>query len=819
VSKKRNARRRAKSEPPRVAEPARAPAAERARGPLGTWLAIGAAVLLLALAAYFTVAGRKSETAAPATPTASVAERPNAPRVPAPDYVGGAACASCHAKEHEAWKGSHHDRAMAGVSDATVLGNFANARFAHAGVASTFFKRDGKFFVNTEGPDGKLADFEIKYTFGFTPLQQYLVEFPGGRLQALGIAWDARPKSQGGQRWFHLYPDRKLEPGDPLHWTGIDQTWNYQCADCHSTNLRKNYDEKTNTYATKWTDINVTCEACHGPGSNHVAWAKKDGDWKRYDGAGKGLTIALDERRGASWAIDPQTGNAARSKPRESSREIEACARCHARRGQFTDAWQAGDRFADGYRASLIEAGLYYDDGQIRDEVYNYASLLESRMHAKGVTCSDCHDPHTQKLRAPGNAVCGPCHSPAKYDAASHHHHAQGSKGAECAACHMPTTTYMVVDPRHDHSFRIPRPDRTVSLGIPNACNKCHVDRKPEWAADAVKKWYPQPKPGFQSFAEAFAVADRGAPGAQSGLVKVAEDRQQSAIARASAIRRLGRYLSPATLPTVGAALDDPDGLVRAAAASALSGADTGTRVKLLPRLLGDPIREVRMEAARSLAGEPESGLSPADRAKLANALDEYVAAERFVADRPEGRANLGNLNASQGNYEDAIAAYRDALALDPTYVQAALNLADLYRSRGLEEEADKTIREALKRDPRSAPAHFALGLSLTRQKRTGDALKELAEAVKIAPDNARFAYVYAVALNDAGQKQQAIRELEGALKRQPYDRDLLVGLALLLRDGGNRTAALRYAERLAELEPDNPQIVRFVRELGGAQR
>ena len=274
---------------------------------------------------------------------------------------------------------------MEAATEKTVLGDFAGAKFSLAGVTSTFFKRDGRFFVKTDGPDGKLADFEIKYTFGLDPLQQYLIEFPGGKLQALGIAWDARPKAAGGQRWFHLYPDRKLRAGDPQHWTGIDQNWNYQCADCHSTNLRKGYDEKTRTFHTTWTDLNVACEACHGPGSNHVAWAKKEGDWKRFDAA-RGLTVALDERRGVSWVIDPATGNAASSKPRDSNREIETCARCHARRGQFSDAWHAGQPFADAFRASLIEPGLYYADGQMRDEVYNHGSFLQSRMHAKGVT-------------------------------------------------------------------------------------------------------------------------------------------------------------------------------------------------------------------------------------------------------------------------------------------------------------------------------------------------------------------------------------------------------------------------------------------------
>jgi tetratricopeptide (TPR) repeat protein len=773
--------------------------------------------VLAAAALYFAVVEPPVPAPAPPAASAPAAGEASVPAHPVA-YVGTAACASCHPKEHEAWQGSQHDRAMAEATEATVRGNFAGAKFTHAGVTSTFFRRDGRFFVNTDGPDGRLADFEIRYTFGVEPLQQYLVEMPGGRLQALGIAWDTRPAKAGGQRWFHLYPDRRLKAGDPLHWTGIDQTWNYQCADCHSTNLRKNYDEATNSYATAWTEIDVGCEGCHGPGSNHVAWAKKDGDGQRQ-AADKGLTVRLDERRGVSWSIDAATGNAVRSRPRESSREIETCARCHARRGQFTDSWHAGQPFADGYRASLLEPGLYWADGQQRDEVFTTGSFQGSRMHAAGVTCADCHDPHTGRPRAPGNAVCAQCHLPAKYDAAAHHHHAPGSKGAECAACHMPTTTYMVVDPRHDHGFRVPRPDRSVSLGTPNACNQCHQDRKPEWAAAAVKRWYPQPKPGFQTFAEAFAAADRGAPGAQRALVAVVEDGGQSGLVRASAVRRLGHYLGPATLPVLRNALGDREALVRAAAVGVLEGVEPALRAQLLAPLLDDPVREVRMEAARALAGPPEQRLSAPDRAKLATALDEYVAAERFNADRPEGRANLGNLHATQGRYDEAVAAYRAALALDPTFTQAALNLADVQRSRGAEDEAERTLREALKRDPRSAPARLALGLSLTRQKRGGEALKELAEAARLAPENARFTYVYAVALNDAGRAAHARRELEGALKRQPYDRDVLLALALFERDGGDRARALGYARQLAELEPDNPQLQQLVRELGAGGR
>ncbi len=437
-------------------------------------------------------------------------------------------------------------------------------------------------------------------------------------------------------------------------------------------------------------------------------------------------------------------------------------------------------------------------------------------MHAKGVTCSDCHDPHTQRLRAPGNAVCAQCHAPGKFDAVAHHRHPPGSKGAECAACHMPTTTYMGVDARHDHSFRIPRPDRSVSLGVPNACNSCHTDRPATWAAQALKTWYPQSKPGFQNYAEAFAAGGRSMA---NELMSIARDREQSGFVRASAVSRLGLRLSPATLPALRGALADPDPLVRATAAAALAGADAAVRAQLLPGLLGDPVCQVRMEAARALAGEPASSLPRSAQLALTRALDEYVAAERFNADRPESRANLGNLYADQGRHEEAEAAYRGALALDPSFVQAALYLADLQRNRGAEDAAERTLREALVRDPRSAPALHALGLSLTRQKRSDEALKAFAQAVALAPDSARFAYVYAVALNDKGRRAQARRELEVALKRTPGDRDLLLTLALFERDAGNRERALAHARELAALEPDIPGLRQLVGELSGSGR
>ena len=759
----------------------------------GKWWALSAAVFgVAALVAYLLIAGDKGPAradTAPATPS-------NTAALPAPAYVGGQACASCHAKQHGAWSGSHHDLAMQAANDRSVLGNFANASFRYAGVTSTFFKRDGKFYVNTDGADGKLADHEIRYSFGVTPLQQYLIELPGGRLQAFGIAWDARPKNKGGQRWFHLYPDRKLKAGDPLHWTGIDQNWNYQCADCHSTNLKKNYDANSRRFDTKWSEINVSCEACHGPGSNHLAWAKKEGDWQQFGGPGKGLPEILDERRDAIWIIDPKTGNAARSNPRAGVREIETCARCHARRGQFSDDFVHGQPLAASYRAALLDEGLYWNDGQQRDEVYNYASFLQSKMFARGVTCSDCHEPHSLKLRAAGNAVCAQCHLASKYDSPRHSFHAAGSKGGECAACHMPTTTYMVIDSRHDHSMRIPRPDLSVQLGVPNACNRCHADKKPEWAAAQVKKWYGHTPAGYQRFAGAFH-----AGGTDQGLRDVARDADQPAIARASALSRLGPPRDRATLAILRQSLSDPDGMVRLAAVGAFTQTDPALRLQVLPPLLADPVRGVRMEAARALAGAPEQQLPAADRASFSAALAEYVAAQRFNADRPESQTNLAMLLAERGDTTGALKALQEALALDPSFTPAVVNMADLYRALGRETEAEKLLRAALVRAPGEASLHHALGLALVRQQRTGEAVAELAKSARLAPDNARYAYVHAIALHGSGKIPAAIAALERMHQRFPGNPEVLSALAAFERDRGNQTAAMQWARKLDALQ------------------
>ncbi|MDP3848225.1 MAG: multiheme c-type cytochrome [Pseudomonas sp.] len=724
----------------------------------------------------------------------------------APSYVGTETCSGCHSQQHVLWKGSHHDMAMQVATDKTVLGDFNRATFSYNGITSTFFTRDGKFFVNTDGADGKLADFEIKYTFGVTPLQQYLVEFPGGRLQAFGIAWDSRSKAQGGQRWFHLYPEQKLQAGNPLHWTSIDQNWNYQCADCHSTNLQKNYDATSKTFNTQWSELNVGCEACHGPASNHLSWAKHEPGSEHFSGAGKGLAAVLDERRGVSWLSELKTGNASRSEPRKSSKEIETCATCHSRRGQTSDTFVHGQRLADNYRPSLLDDGLYWPDGQQRDEVFNHGSFLQSKMFAKGVTCSDCHEPHSLKLRAEGNGVCAQCHLPNKYDSPKHSFHPQGSTGAQCVSCHMPTTTYMQVDPRNDHSLRIPRPDLSVSLGTPNACNSCHTDKKPQWAAAKVQQWFPHPPAGHQRFAEAFAAASQGLPGADAGLLAVIADVTQPAIARAGALSRLSASRDQQSFSLLVDGLYDDNEMVRQAAVETVVRIAPTMSSQALPPLLADPVRGVRMAAARALAGAHEASLKPANRQAFKQALDEYIAAQLFNADRPESLTNLGALYAERGDVAQAEAYFRQALALDP-FTPAAVNLASLYQSQSQEPQAERVLRDALIRSPQEPTLHHTLGLALARQQRLPEAVSELALASQLAPEHLRYRYVYAVALNSSGQAAAAIKVLEAAHKDFPQDQEVLLGLITFNRDLGDKRAAKRWAQTLLALSPNDKGI------------
>jgi predicted CXXCH cytochrome family protein len=733
-------------------------------------------------------------------------------------FVGTAACARCHPGEADAVRSSHHGRAIQVADERTVLGDFGGISVTRDGAVSTFFRRDGAFWVRADGPDGQPGEFRVAYTFGVEPLQQYLIPLPGGRLQAFGLAWDSRSRALGGQRWFSLYPGRRLAPGDPLHWTGREQTWNFQCAECHSTDLRKGYDPAADRYATTWAELPVTCEACHGPGSAHVAWAEAGPRPAGVAPPGAtGLAVRLGRGEG-HWVMTGRGVAEWRGTSREAAAEVDACGRCHARRRPIVEPYPYGRPLLDTHVPALLEPALYHADGQIRGEVYEWGSFVQTRMFRAGVTCSDCHEPHAARLRAGGNALCVRCHGPARFDTPAHHHHAPGSAGARCVGCHMPGRTFMVVDERRDHSFPVPRPDLAVTLGTPEPCTGCHRDRTPEWAVAQVAAWRGPGTAPRPDFARTLDAGRRGDPAAGADLATLAQDRGQPAIARATALTLLGEYPAADSLDALAAGLKDPEALVRMAAAEATLALALERRARLAAAALADPVRAVRLAAARSLADVPRRLLAEAERGALDRALVEVVASEQVNADRPEAHVNLAVLYRRLGRPGEAEAALRSALRLAPDFVPALLQLADLLRAQGRDVEGEPLLETALHVAPDDPAALAALGLRRARQGRWPEALAFLERAATLRPEVPRLAHAYAVTLHAAGQADRAIEVLETAHRRRPGDPEVLKALAAFLAERGDTAAALAYAEALAALAPDDGEARALLESLRAAR-
>jgi Flp pilus assembly protein TadD len=721
------------------------------------------------------------------------------------DYVGVAVCQGCHADATRRWRGSHHDLAMQVASAETVLGDFSDVSFQHQGELFEFGRRDDRFFVRAPGADGEPREFEVSYTFGVDPLQQYLIPLEGGRLQALAVAWDARPAASGGQRWFHLHPEESVPPGDVLHWTGASARWNTMCADCHSTNVSNEYEAADDRYRTTWSEANVSCESCHGPGSRHVSWGEGGAD----PAGNRGLIADLRDER--VWRFSDGSPIAQRVPPEAPQAELETCAPCHSRRSRIADA-APGEPFLDGYRPALLGEGLYHPDGQILDEVYVWGSFLQSRMQRAGVVCSDCHDPHSLDIEEP-DAVCAGCHQSEVFAAPAHHRHASGSAGASCVACHMPARTYMVIDARRDHSFRAPRPDLSVAIGVPNACSNCHGEPA-SWAAEATERWHGPERSAGTHYGEVLDAGRRRAPGAARALASLSRDAASPPIVRATAVQLLGSQLDPSSVSSLLRGLRDPSDLVRMAAVGAAEALPPQERWSALEPLLRDPVRAVRIETGRALAPWRAQLSDPHAASALARALAEYRAAQALDAGRPEPHVNLGILHAQLGEIDAAEREYRIAIRLGPFFVPAYVNLAELYRVRQSDDEGERILREGLAQVPDSGALEHALGLLLVRQGRGDEALEALGDAARLSPESARFAYVYGVALDSAGEKQRALEVLADAQRVHPGDADLLVALATLHRDAGDQDAALRYARQLLELRPEDPATQTMVRGL-----
>jgi len=723
-------------------------------------------------------------------------------------FTGSESCKSCHLEEYENWRGSHHDLAMQLPGEATVLGDFDNSEFTYNGITSRFFRDGERFMVRTDGEDGKLTDFPVSYVFGVYPLQQYLLPLSRGRLQALSIAWDSRPADQGGQRWYHLYPDEPIDFRDPLHWTGPYQNWNTRCAECHSTDLQKNYDAKSRSFATEFAEINVSCESCHGPGETHLELAREE----KLQGAHQG-GFPTDLAQRGEWAFPDNAPIAQRRTPLQSRAQIDSCGRCHARRGTLDD-YHYGADLLDTHRLSMPQWPLYYHDGQILDEVYVYGSFVQSKMHQAGVVCSNCHEPHTLNLRAPGNGVCAQCHKPERYDNPQHHRHPADSSGARCANCHMPETTYMGVDPRRDHSMRIPRPDLSVVMGTPNACNMCHQDQDASWALEALRGWGVQFRDTGSHPARAFQRLDQGDGRGVPALAQLANDPGAAPIWRATAMEALGQVGGREAMQSMSALLYDDDSIIRASTVRSLEFMPLHQRFQLLQPLITDDIATVRMEVASSLAGVPLDQVSPEQAASLAALFKEYETIQRKHADMPGVQLQLGVFLMSRGDTPAAEKAYREALYLNPQLLPARLNLADLLRTLGREDEAREQLLLALEVAPRSGDTLHALGLLETRSKDPKKALSYLKQAARLETGGTRHRFVYAIALHDLGQPEEAVRELKSLSRAAPGNQEVLLALANYSAELGQREQAIGYARQLTEMAPGNRNYQQLYQQL-----
>lgn len=706
------------------------------------WLLLLAVVVLAAAAGWY---GQRSGPAPAAT-------------VQAMRFVGSAQCVSCHAAQHQAWTGSQHARSMQPARRDTVLAPFGGERLRHGKVTSSFQREGTGFYVQTDGADGRLQRFAVLHTFGVYPLQQYLVALDGGKVQALATAWDSRPKTQGGQRWFHLQGPQGVAAGDELHWTQRQSNWNTMCAECHSTDFQKHYDPASKTFNSSFAEMNVACESCHGPASRHLDWARS-GTPAGTD-KDKGLVVDFFQRVSVAWPIDPATGSARPTAvptgPAEARTELQVCARCHAHRSQEWPDHAAGHPLADTHRISTIAPDLFWSDGQMRAEVFNHASFLQSKMFAQGVTCSHCHEAHSGQLRAPGNAVCAQCHDTQRFDTPAHHHHAKDSAGAQCANCHMPTRTYMQVDARHDHSLRVPRPDLSLQRGTPNACSNCHRKEGAAWVAAAAQRWYPQLSQRPTPLADALHAQEKNQPQARSLLLAVVNDPMQSAMARASALARLAGPWNAAEEQAVRAALLSSEGLVRSTAVDVLQPAPLPLRGALLPPLLQDPLRTVRMAAARALADVPPGQWDATTAAQQQAALQDYVRGQQANADRPEALNNLALLYATQGDLETARMALQQALTAAPDFVATRLNLADVLRAQRQETQALQVLEDAARAQSASAAVWYALGLARHRAGQPANALQALQKATRLEPSQSAYAQAYDLALQADRERRQA---------------------------------------------------------------
>ncbi|MGE8143829.1 tetratricopeptide repeat protein [Pseudomonas frederiksbergensis] len=753
-------------------------------------------VLLLAVAA---IGGFLFSSSAPApvkpAPVSTPIAQPAKPVVAAAPAttVDEQQCQGCHTEQVKDWQGSHHQLAMQPATAETMLADFNNVTFKAEKETTVFSRKGEDFWVNTPGIDGKNADFKVAYTFGIAPLQQYLIEVGEGRLQALGVAWDTEK-----QRWFHLYPGQGVNFKNPLHWSKPSQNANFMCVECHTTGYKRNFDAAKNTFESHWNSLGVGCQACHGPASNHLEWTAKKGDLIH-----------------AGFAVDLKDKNA--------TVELETCARCHSRRAPLGDGYTVGKRLMDDYLPSTLTRELYALDGKIKDEVFEHGSFAQSKMFDKGVRCSNCHNPHSTELKAPGNGVCLQCHNTAgktavegvdgkglqakNYDSIEHTRHTLGQPGSQCVDCHMPGKFYMGNDLRHDHSFSIPNPERASRLGTPDACLTCHQGKAGDKVTEQFKLWNTATALQAPRYDESLWLIRNGQPGAAHALYEQLQRSNLPAIQRATLLAELPLYPSEQALKLATQDLSNPAPQVRESAVRAISAfLPPAERAPLLMPLLGDPVKAVRIVAARDLLNVARNGLGSA-QANWNAAIAEYEDVQKSLAERAEANLNLAMLYQASGRTAEVEPLLRTALKRDPDFYPALVTLVQWLEASGRAPEAQALLEQSVKEHPDAALLLHTQGLSLIRAGKTAQAMPLLRKAATLEPQSAQYGYVLAVALHDSGKVDEACLELERLLKVQPANRNARLSLIQYYLENGKEPKAQVLLQGWKKMNMGDPAL------------
>ncbi|MEK0451210.1 MAG: hypothetical protein RL088_3478 [Verrucomicrobiota bacterium] len=722
-----------------------------------------------------------SKPAPPKPPAVSILE-PEASVFP--KYAGSKSCRECHEAQFAPWEKSNHGLAERAISPEMDRAAFEPGReFKHGTQTSTASVKDGRYVVETVGFDGKKEPYSVARVVGNDPLRQFVVERPGGRFQTLEVAFDPHKGE-----WLNVYGNEDRQSGEWGYWTGRGMNWNTMCASCHNTRLRKNYDASADVFRTSMAEMSVGCEACHGPMKAHVDWQRANPGVKSPDPTVKKL---------------------------DRDQVFDTCGSCHARRRELTGDFVPGDRFSAHFQLTTVdESDLYFPDGTVRDELYEYGSFLSSKMHHAGVRCIDCHDPHRAKPMLVGNDLCQRCHgggatAPGGTVRAPvvspelHSFHKDPS--VICQSCHMPVTVYMQRHPRHDHSFSIPDPLLTKENGTPNACNLCHKDKDVDWAIAAATTWWgPKLERPTRERARLVAAVRKG-PQPAAPIVAMARS-EPSPYWKAALLKLIAVSVPEADTGRVFLEYaQHADPLVRTAAVQALEGrlaAGDAAAQQVLVRKLEDPDRSVRVAAAWALRSSLTAG---------ARAADELAHTLQLGADQPLGQLALGALALAQGRLEDAIRHHEKAVSWDARSAGIRHEYAVLLAEAGRFNESLAQIREAVKLEPGNPEFRYKLALALNETGGLPAAIPEFEQAVKLDPNHARAWYNLGLARNQLGNPKGAVGALLSAAKADPRDPRIPYALATIHAAQGRLNEARAAAEDALRIDPGMPEALRFL--------